>query len=47
MRQRLTLEEEEEQVRLGTSGPDRWTRTKFLLYGLDIEHSQYVHSAPY
>lgn len=42
VRQRLTLEEEEEQTRLGASGPDRCTRTRFLLYGLDIEHGQYV-----
>ena len=42
VRQRLTLEEEEEQARLGTSGPDRFTRTKFLLYGLDLEHEQFV-----
>ena len=41
-RQCLTLEEEEEQMRLGKIGPEHYTRTKFLLYGLDVEHSQYV-----
>ena len=42
IRQHLTLEEEEEQMRLGKSGPKHYTHMKFLLYGLDIEHSQYV-----
>jgi hypothetical protein len=46
VRQRLTLEEEEEQVKLETSGSDHWTRTKFLLFGLDIEHTQCVFFIP-
>ena len=29
-------------MRLGKMGPEHYTRTKFLLYGLDVEHSQYV-----
>jgi hypothetical protein len=40
VRQRLTLEEEQEQVLLGSEGPDHCTRTKFLLFGLDLEHKQ-------
>ena len=34
-------------MRLGTSGPEHYTRTKFLLYEPDIEHSQYVLSIFY
>ena len=37
VRQRLALEEEEEQARLGSQGPDNSTCTKFLLFGLDLE----------
>ena len=42
MRQSLTLAEEEEQVQLGSEGPDHYTSTKFLLFGLDLERKQYV-----
>jgi hypothetical protein len=38
------LEEEQEQARLGSGGPDHYTCTKFLLFGLDLEHKQYVFS---
>lgn len=40
VRQRLTLEEEQEQAQLESGGPDHYTRTKFLLYGLDLERTQ-------
>ena len=42
MRQSLTLAEEQEQVQLGSEGPDRYTSTKFLLFGLDLERKQYA-----
>lgn len=42
VRQRLMLEEEQEQVRLGSEAPDHCTRTKFLLFALDLEQKQYV-----
>ena len=42
VRQRLTLEEEQEQAQLESEGPDHCTPTKFLLFGLDLEHKQYV-----
>ena len=40
VRQRLALEEEQEQAQLASEDPDRWTRTKFLLFGLDLERTQ-------
>ena len=40
VRQRLMFAEEEEQARSGLEGPDRWTQTKFLLHGLDLEREQ-------
>ena len=42
VRQHLTLAEEQDQVQLGSEGPDRCTRTKFLLFRLDLERKQYV-----
>lgn len=42
VRQHLVLEEEQEQVQLGSEGPDHCTCVKFLLFGLDFEHRQYV-----
>lgn len=36
------LEEEEEQAQLGPQDSDRFTRTKFLLFGLDLERFQCV-----
>ena len=42
VRQRLTLAEEQDQVQLRSEGPDHCTQTKFLLFGLDLEHKQYV-----
>ena len=34
------LAEEQEQAQLGSEEPDRWTHTKFLLFGLDLERRQ-------
>jgi len=43
------LEEEAEQAQLGlrdSNRLDRFTCTKFLLFGLDLERNQYVPRCP-
>ena len=42
VRQRLMLEEEQEQVQLRSDGPDRCTCTKFLIFGLDLKHKRCI-----
>lgn len=34
------LEEEREQAMFESAGPEDFTRTKFLLFGLDLERTQ-------
>ena len=40
VRKQLTLREEQEQEPLAPDSPERCTRTKFLLLGMDIERTQ-------
>ena len=42
VRKRLMLIEEQEQAKRGSEEPVRFTRTSFLLLGLDLEREQYV-----
>ena len=50
VRQRLMLEEEAEEAQHGLRGSkhsDRFTCTKFLVFGLNLERNQYVSFAPF